>query len=68
MDAGLGFALERCKIQVGAHGAGETLDPMPNSKVKPSSGYNTAGFARGKIARCRILRYEPPLTGRLFAL
>lgn len=43
----------------GAHGAGETLDPIPNSKVKPSCGYNTAGFARGKIARCRNLG-EPP--------
>ena len=55
MDAGLGFAPERCKIQVGLHGEGETLVPIPNTKVKPFIGYNTTGFAGGKIARGQII-------------
>ncbi len=32
----------------GLHGEGETLDPIPNSKVKPFSGYNTWVLALGK--------------------
>ena len=55
MDIDLGFALERRKIQVGAHGEMETPVPMPNTEVKHLSGYNTSGFARGKIARCRTI-------------
>ena len=37
----------------GAHGARETPVTIPNTEVKPCSGYYTAIF-RGKIARCRI--------------
>ena len=33
---------------VGAHGARETPVPMPNTEVKPCSGYNTWGSPLGK--------------------
>ena len=33
---------------LGAHGAGETPVPIPNTAVKPSSGYNTWVLALGK--------------------
>ena len=39
-----GFAenrLARYKCQIGAHGARETPVPIPNTAVKPGSGYNT---------------------------
>ena len=36
-----------CKGLVGLHGEGETLVPIPNTKVKPFIGYNTSGLARG---------------------
>ena len=42
-----GFLLEQ-KGQVGLHGAGETPVTMPNTEVKPSSGYNTWVLALGK--------------------
>lgn len=29
------------RVYIGAHGARETPVPMPNTAVKPSSGYNT---------------------------
>jgi hypothetical protein len=32
----------------GLHGEGETLVPMPNTKVKPFIGYNTWVLALGK--------------------
>jgi len=32
----------------GAHGARETPVPMPNTEVKPRSGYNTWGLPLGK--------------------
>ena len=46
-----GFARQqggRYKSQVGAHGAGETPVPIPNTEVKPSCGYNTWVLALGK--------------------
>jgi hypothetical protein len=33
---------------IGAHGARETPVPMPNTAVKPRSGYNTWGSPLGK--------------------
>ena len=36
------------KLLIGLHGAGETLVPIPNTKVKPSIGYNTWVLALGK--------------------
>jgi hypothetical protein len=33
---------------LGAHGARETPVPMPNTEVKPRSGYNTWGPPLGK--------------------
>jgi hypothetical protein len=30
-----------CRIVIGAHGAGETPDTIPNSEAKPSSGDDT---------------------------
>jgi hypothetical protein len=36
------------KDRVGVHGEGETPDPIPNSAVKPFSGYNTWVLALGK--------------------
>ena len=48
-DYGLaGNSLTRYKCQIGAHGAGETLVPIPNTTVKPSIGYNTWVLALGK--------------------
>jgi hypothetical protein len=38
----------KCKFDIGAHGARETPVPMPNTEVKPSSGYNTWVLALGK--------------------
>jgi hypothetical protein len=37
-----------CLILVGAHRAGETPVPMPNTEVKPRIGYNTWVLALGK--------------------
>jgi hypothetical protein len=34
----------------------ETPVPIPNTAVKPHSGYNTWGFTPGKIARCQIIK------------
>ena len=50
-------------IRFGAHGAGETPVPIPNTEVKPSSGDYTA-FS-GKLARCRIIQLALP-NGRAF--
>ena len=36
------------KIQFGAHSTRETPVPMPNTAVKPRSGYNTWGPPLGK--------------------
>jgi hypothetical protein len=36
------------RLQFGAHGARETPVPMPNTEVKPRSGYNTWGPPLGK--------------------
>lgn len=33
---------------IGAHGARETPVPIPNTEVKPRSGYNTWGSPLGK--------------------
>jgi hypothetical protein len=44
----LGLLAVRCKCGIGAHGARETPVPMPNTEVKPSSGYNTWVLALGK--------------------
>ena len=38
----------RHKFQIGVHGARETPVPIPNTAVKPSSGYNTWVLALGK--------------------
>ena len=35
-------------LQFGAHGARETPVPIPNTEVKPRSGYNTWGPPLGK--------------------
>ena len=35
-------------VLVGAHGARETPVPIPNTEVKPRSGYNTWGSPLGK--------------------
>ena len=32
---------EKCRGLIGAHGAGETPDTIPNSEAKPSSGDDT---------------------------
>ena len=40
----------------GAHSKRETPVPMPNTAVKPPSGYNTWVSNLGKIARCRIIK------------
>ena len=37
-----------CLKWLGAHGARETPVPMPNTAVKPRSGYNTWGSPLGK--------------------
>jgi hypothetical protein len=50
---------------VGAHGMRETPVPIPNTAVKPHSGYNTWGFTPGKIARCQIIE-TTTLTGWFF--
>lgn len=36
----------------GAYGAGDTLVPIPNTKVKTRCGDDTR---KGKVARCRII-------------
>ena len=36
------------KARIGVHGARETPVPIPNTAVKPSSGYNTWVLALGK--------------------
>jgi hypothetical protein len=50
----------------GAHSARETPVPIPNTAVKPRSGYNTWVSNLGKIARCRII-VKPSFTGWLFS-
>ena len=37
----------------GAHGRGETPVSIPNTEVKPSSAYGTAGFPGGRVGQCR---------------
>ena len=43
-----GWQSLRHKFQIGAHGARETPVPIPNTAVKPRSGYNTWGSPLGK--------------------
>ena len=46
---------DRPGSHIGAHGARETPVPIPNTAVKPRSGYNTSTFSGGKIARCQTI-------------
>ena len=39
---------KKLHLEFGAHGARETPVPMPNTEVKPRSGYNTWGPPLGK--------------------
>ena len=44
----MGGAIRKPHNLFGAHGARETPVPMPNTAVKPRSGYNTWGSPLGK--------------------
>ncbi len=39
----------------GGHRENATPVPIPNTEVKSLIGEGTAGFARGRVARCRII-------------
>lgn len=56
---------DRPGSHIGAHGARETPVPIPNTAVKPCSGYNTSTFSGGKIARCQTI-VKTSLKGGLF--
>ncbi len=43
----MSFVLSKAE-HIGAHGARETPVPIPNTEVKPRSGYNTWGSPLGK--------------------
>lgn len=46
--AKLGLRMGVSVIRIGAHGERETPVPIPNTEVKPLSGYNTWGPPLGK--------------------
>jgi hypothetical protein len=48
MDIDWSYLYKVRKDYIGAHGARETPVPMPNTAVKPRSGYNTWGSPLGK--------------------
>jgi hypothetical protein len=48
MDIDWSYLYKVRKDYIGAHGARETPVPMPNTAVKPRSGYNTWGPPLGK--------------------
>ena len=50
----------------GGHREDATPVPIPNTEVKSLIGEGTAGFARGRVARCRNFQGASRKTGSLF--
>ena len=46
------------EIFLGGYSKGNTPVPIPNTAVKAFSGDGTAGFACGRVARCRVFILE----------